>query len=160
MAVFTHSRVIAVLLLLGVVILIGYEIQDTSGLFETDESRQAADAVVSPDREIIARFLVAGALLEISNTSLSNENLNWKFRGSVKNNSAYTITEITFHITISDCAISPCGLIGGSDAKTQLLLVPPGQTRSFEGLTIFDNLLQTSMHQWTFEIIGTHGKNP
>lgn len=153
-------RVIAIFLLIGGAVLIGVAIQNDSVQSQKREREREAQTVVNRNRDAVAKSLIAVGSLEFSNTSLKKDSLDWKFRGTVKNNSLHTLNEIHFRLRINDCADTPCVTIGESDAFTNFLIVPPGQARSFEAEARFPNLPQSSRSHWFFDTVGTRGLAP
>src|SRR5205807_133702 len=109
-----------------------------------ERDKRARERVIADEQaskqDVLARSLIASDQLVFTGTSLKKETFDWKFSGTVKNGSERTLTEIHFRLTMSDCAQSPCIIIGESDVVTRSLLVPPGQARAFSVTAVFADL--------------------
>jgi hypothetical protein len=153
-------RAVAIVLLVGVVVLIAVAIHNNTVETEKRDRERAIAAELERKRDGLARSLIAADRLALTGISLKKDSFEWKFSGTVKNNSEYILTEIRFRLTISDCAQVPCIVIGESDAQTSSLTVPPGQARAFLAVAMFKNLPPSNASQWTHNITGTRGLLP
>jgi hypothetical protein len=148
-------RAFAILLLVSIAVLIGIAIKNSSEESERRSREYAAQAATERSREATARSLIPIAALKITDTSLTRGALDWRFRGVVKNDSEYALTEMNFSLSINDCSRSPCVTIGESTANVLNIMVPPNQARSFDASATFSNLPQASSWQWVFKVTGT-----
>jgi hypothetical protein len=76
--------------------------------------------------------------------------------GTLKNNSAHTLTSLMLKITVRDCAEeSPCVVIGEEDVQIWNVTIPPSQLRTFEGFVELCNVPVPKKMDWNYQIVRT-----
>jgi hypothetical protein len=108
------------------------------------------------DRDAKSHSLISQSQLELHDVALRKSYGSWEVVGTVKNNSAHTLTGFTLQITVRDCPEnSDCIVIGEDNVKIWLLTVPPSQLRTFEGFALLSNMPTPKKLVWNYKLVET-----
>jgi hypothetical protein len=104
-------------------------------------------------REAKSHTLIMPSQLDLNIANLGKSYGSWSIAGTIKNNSAYTLTSLKLKVTVRDCAPN-CVTIGEDDAYVWVT-VPPSQLRSFDKDIYFSNMPTPKNPTWNYQLIET-----
>jgi hypothetical protein len=108
-------------------------------------------------REAKSHTLIMPSQLDLNDVTLSGGYpYVWDIKGTIENNSAYTLTGLTLKVTVQDCA-STC-IVVGEETVNAWVTVPPSQLRAFDGIASFANMPKPKKLTWNCQVVSTTGR--
>jgi hypothetical protein len=108
-------------------------------------------------RQAKSHTLITPSQLDLNGVTLSGRSDFWDINGTIKNNSAHTLTGLTLKVTVSDCA-SDCIVVGEDDSVYVSVTVPPSQLRTFHASVYFNNMPTPKKLSWNYQFVETTGQ--
>jgi hypothetical protein len=113
----------------------------------------------SNKREARSHSLIAPSQLEFKDVVLDGYHPLAKVKGTLKNNSTYTLTATKLKVTVYDCQESPCIVIGEDNDVFISTTVPPSQLRAFDGFVSLHDLPIAKRPRWKYQIVEITAKD-
>jgi hypothetical protein len=92
--------------------------------------------------------------ISLAGVSLVHLGSAWQLKGTITNNSKFSLDSIQFQVTIQDCVGQSCKIIAQEDTQTEGANIPAGQVRLFNTYSMeFKNMPPPNKALWDYKII-------